>query len=432
MSKFVMAGMPAPGHVNPSLPLVRELVTRGVAVAYYTTEQFRPAVERAGAEFHAYPDGVLTSQDIAEATRSGSTLRVVARLLRATGVLVPFLVDELRHTPPDAVGFDSNAIWGYMAAASLDLPKVSFMTTMMVGAGDMKVLTAREWVHTARAMLPDLPAAVRARREVVRRLGKETYPPSPTLPMRGDVTIFPIPRALQAPNPLVDERCHFVGPAFTDRGDDLDPELAAHTGGPEPVVLVSLGTLHGGTADFFRTCFQVLADLPVRAVVVTGHHAGDPGPAPANVLVRESVPQPELLRHAAVFVTHGGMNSVMEGLNCGVPLVVVPQQVEQLLIGRAVADRGAGFVLRHNLSHRAVPAAELRTAVTDALHDPAVRTAARALGDELTAGGGAAAAADVVLDVLRSRRVAAAGGGGEHGEDDSAERRNRRAPRSDR
>ncbi|RKT54644.1 hypothetical protein C8E97_3291 [Saccharothrix australiensis] len=396
-----MAGMPAPGHVNPSLPLVRELVARGTSVAYYASEEFRTAVERAGAEFRAYPEGVLSARDIAEATRSGSLLRVVIRVLRATESLVPFLVDELRRDRPDAVAFDSNAVWGYVAATTAGLPRVSLMTTMMIGSADMKVLTAREWAHPLRAMLPDLPAALRAKSRVVRLFGKEAYPPSPTLPMRGDVTIFPIPRALQPPNPAIDDRCHFVGPTLTGRHEELDPELAAHCAGPEPVVLVSLGTLHQGTGEFFRTCFEVLSDLPVRAVVVVGSHAGDLGPAPAGVLVRRTVPQVELLKRTAVFVTHGGMNSVLEGLGLGVPLVVVPQQVEQLIIGNAVAARGAGVVLRHNLSRRPVPAGDLRAAVDRALHDTALRESARSLADGIADGGGAAAAADVVESVLR-------------------------------
>jgi UDP:flavonoid glycosyltransferase YjiC (YdhE family) len=70
-----------------------------------------------------------------------------------------------------------------------------------------------------------------------------------------------------------------------------------------------------------------------------------------------------VLRHAAVLVTHGGMNSPLEGVAGGVPLVVIPLQVEQLLIGRAVADRGAAVELRQHLAHRAMPARALRAAV---------------------------------------------------------------------
>ncbi|WP_051579682.1 macrolide family glycosyltransferase [Pseudonocardia acaciae] len=399
-----MAGMPAAGHVNPSLPLVRELTGRGVRVTYYTASEFREPVERAGAEFRPYPPGSISPQDIAEATRSGSSVRVVIRLLTATESLLPFLLAELRADRPDAVAFDSNAIWGRMAAATLDLPMISFMTTFMVGTAELKALNAHETAIAMRAAVPDLLRAVTVKRRVVREFGKDVFPPQPTLPIRGDVTIFPIPRWLQPANKLIDQRCHFVGPTVDPgtRNGHLDPELAAHLEGPEPVVLVSLGTLHAGSDDFFRTCFEVLGDVPARVVLTVGGHTDHArlGRAPANTLVRTSVPQLEVLRRTAVFVTHGGMNSALEALHYGVPLVVVPQQVEQLLIGQAVAGQGAGLVLRHNLSHRPVPGSELRDAVDRALTDASLRTSARAVAETLTQGGGAAAGADAVQGLL--------------------------------
>lgn len=407
MRRIVLTGTPAAGHVNPSLPLVRELVRRDVEVTYYTDADFRAVVEGAGARWCPYPANTISARDIAEATRAGGPLRVVARALPATETLVPFLVAQLRAERPDAVAFDSNAIWGRMAAASLDLPTISFMTTLLLGRADFKRLTAREWVTTLLPMLPDLPRVAAARRQVVRRFGKDLYPPAPTLPMRGDVTLFPIPRELQPPHPLIDEHCHFFGPMIdpASRIESVDTELAAHLAGPEPVVLVSLGTLHAGTEDFFRGCCTVLADLPARIVLAVGANT-DPqrlGRPPANVLVRRSVPQLAVLGRAAVFVTHGGMNSVLEGLANGVPLVVLPQQVEQLTIGWAVAERGAAVVLRHNLSNRPVPPVELRAAVDRALTDPSPRASAQAWAGNLFAGGGAAAAARVIQDFLTTR-----------------------------
>jgi MGT family glycosyltransferase len=403
-----MVGTPAVGHVNPSLALVRELVRRNIQVTYYTDEDFRAAVEGTGARWHPYPPNTISARDIAEATRTGGPLGVVAQALPAVETLVPFLVGRLRAQRPDAVAFDSNAIWGRMAASSLDLPKISFMTTLMLGTADFKRLTAREWMASLLPMLADLPRVLRARRRVVRRFGKHLYPPAPTLPMRGDVTIFPIPPEFQPSHPLIDEHCHFVGPMIDParRDETMDAELATHLGGSEPVVLVSLGTLHAGTDDFFRGCFTVLADLPARIVLAVGSNTDSKriGRPPANMLVRQSVPQLGVLARAAVFVTHGGMNSVLEGLANGVPLVVLPQQVEQLAIGFAVAERGAAVVLRHNLSNRPVPPAELRAAVDRALTEPSQRAAAKAMADNLFVGGGAAAAGEVIQDFLATRR----------------------------
>ncbi|MCI2416811.1 glycosyl transferase [Saccharopolyspora sp. K220] len=407
MSRIVLTGMPAAGHLNPSLPLVRELVRRRVEVTYYTSDEFRDQVEHTGAEFRPYPAGTIAAEDIAEATRTGSPVRVVTRVLTATETLLPFLLTELRAQQPAAVAFDSNAIWGRMAAVSLGLPTISFMTTMMLGGASMKSLTAREWVHFIRTAMPDVPGAIAAKRQVLRRFDKQIFPPRPTFPMRGDVTLFPIPRWLQPPDPRIDERCHYIGPTIEQdtRNRDLDAELAAHLDTLEPLVLVSLGTLHAGSDAFFRSCFEVFADLPARFLLSVGSHT-DParlGQPPTNTLVRASVPQLDVLRRTAVFVTHGGMNSVLEGLAYGVPLVVIPQQFEQLVIGQAVADRGAGAVLRQNLSNRPVPPAELRAAVERALTDSDQRTAAKTISETLYQGGGAAAGAEAIQSLLTSK-----------------------------
>jgi UDP:flavonoid glycosyltransferase YjiC (YdhE family) len=42
--RIVMARLPAAGHVNPSVPLVGELVRRDIEVTYYTDEEFRAVV----------------------------------------------------------------------------------------------------------------------------------------------------------------------------------------------------------------------------------------------------------------------------------------------------------------------------------------------------------------------------------------------------
>ena len=52
---IVFVEMPAFGHVNPSLPLARELTYRGERVLYYTDAEFRPLVEASGVTFRAYP-----------------------------------------------------------------------------------------------------------------------------------------------------------------------------------------------------------------------------------------------------------------------------------------------------------------------------------------------------------------------------------------
>src|SRR3954447_11740066 len=54
MPKALFFNIPAHGHVNPSLPLVAELVRRGHEATYFLTESYRSKIEETGAVFQPY------------------------------------------------------------------------------------------------------------------------------------------------------------------------------------------------------------------------------------------------------------------------------------------------------------------------------------------------------------------------------------------
>src|SRR5690554_3568883 len=404
MSRIVMIAMPAAGHINPSVPLVRELVRRGNDVTFYVTEEFRAVAAQTGATFRAYPEDTISSSVIADANAQGGSAKVVQRLMEATRTLLPLLESELREDPPDAIMFDSNAFWGRMLATSLHRPAISFMTTILVGASVFRSLTVRERLAVVWETATSLPGTLCARRRLLQSVGRDLLPSSPVFPTRGDLTIFPIPAWIQSPDGRCDASSRFVGPSIdtAPRTDEIDGELERLLGDESPLVVVSLGTLHLGGDDFFRSCIDAFAALSANVLLVVGR-ATDPANfelASSNIVIRAVVPQLAALRQAAVFVTHGGMNSVMEGLHFGVPMVVIPQQVEQFLIGQAVADRGAGVVLRHHLSGQRIGTRELRATVKALLDDSSYTASARTLGATLQEGGGATETADQIERLL--------------------------------
>ena len=198
----------------------------------------------------------------------------------------------------------------------------------------------------------------------------------------------------------IDDTFRFVGPVIDP--ETRSGELPFEPSESEPVVYISLGTLHRGSIDFFQQCFTAFGALSARFVLVVGAQTNIQalGPIPSNFVVRPSVAQLEVLRHAAVFITHGGMNSALEGLWYGVPLIVIPQHLEQLAIGQHVASRGAAVVLRQHIAGERVTATDLRNALVPMLSQPSYRAAAQTIQRSLRQCGGYRQAADEIQALI--------------------------------
>ena len=193
-----------------------------------------------------------------------------------------------------------------------------------------------------------------------------------------------------------DESYRFIGPSLGARPIDpsFTPDLLQ-----DPVLYASLGTVFNADPQLLRTFATALAPLGGTVVVSTGQT--DPallGPLPANVLASRFVPQLEVLARAALFVTHGGMNSVNEAMYAGVPMLVIPQGAEQPMVAGRVVESGAG------LSIRAQDATEglVRTLARRLLDDPRFRSAAATLQGAQREAGGYLRAADELERYLES------------------------------
>jgi zeaxanthin glucosyltransferase len=70
---------------------------------------------------------------------------------------------------------------------------------------------------------------------------------------------------------------------------------------------------------------------------------------PVNVSLYEGVPQPELLAHCDLMITHGGMNSICDCLTAGVPMLVYPLNLKSDQPGNAAHIVAKGWGLTGNL-----------------------------------------------------------------------------------
>ena len=187
----------------------------------------------------------------------------------------------------------------------------------------------------------------------------------------------------------------FVGPALGQDATKLDFELDF---GPGPLIYISLGTLFNLEPDFYQTCFKAFEDMKVRVIVAVGLdlEIDRLGPIPANFVVKQFVPQQEILKNADVFITHGGLNSVNGGITYGVPMIVTPQAAEQFQIAERLEALNAGYMIHKS----SVTPQVLREHVTRILVDTQVRDNIATIARSFQQAGGHQKAADEILNYV--------------------------------
>jgi MGT family glycosyltransferase len=167
----------------------------------------------------------------------------------------------------------------------------------------------------------------------------------------------------------------YVGPVLDD---PLWAEVPwTPPAGDAPLVLVAMSSTFQDQIGCLQRVIDGLGTLAVRGVVTTGPAIDASALRPAsNVTILERAPHREVLRHAALVVTHGGHGTVMKTLAAGVPMVLLPHGRDQADTATRVTVRGAGIALKRTSRPRTIAAAARRV-----LQNSSYRTAAQRLGD---------------------------------------------------
>jgi len=402
MPKALFFNIPGHGHINPSLPVVAELVHRGHEVIYFATEGFRASIESTGATFCAYKtvqDDYFEAQNL-----SGSVPKKVAvALLTTTGEILPELLEQAKQEQPDYIIYDGMCPWGYFVGQILKLPTV-------VSYALMPLTSVRAIMHplklkvVAPVIVGDMSAGIKSSRKSqalgkqygVKALGTAEFLNAPADLGISYASAYFVPYAQKAPAYL-----HFVGRVLDDTPQDPSFSFEAVKG--RKLIYVSLGTLNNQDPSLFHDCVGAFRDSQYYVLISTGKGT-DPasfGGLPENIAVYSWVPQLDVLRRADMFITHGGLGSILDGLYFGLPLLMVPQQGEQMLNSMRAAELKAGVVLNKNI----VSVDSLRWYSNRLLNEPEFKTQAQKIGDSFRAAGGALKAADLIEDLLKNSKA---------------------------
>ena len=328
--------IPAHGHTNPTLGLVKALTESGHSIYYFSFEMFREKIENAGAIFISCDEYDFEMDDKENADRVGKDQAFAVELLvSSTLALDKMVTQKITKIQPDVIVADSVAYWGKLAAMKHGIPYISSTTTFAFNRYSAKYM--KRGIFETLKMLLSMPKV----NKQIKRLQENGYPVKGILDIvqndNSTNTIVYTSKYFQPYSDTFSEKYHFIGPSIRPIQDVFEKKA-------EKTVYISMGTINQNK-EFYRNCINVLGKTDYQVILSMGTNTDHFDTVPDNIEIYESVDQIAVLNIADAFITHCGMNSASEGLYFGVPLILFPQTPEQDAVARRAEELGAGLRL---------------------------------------------------------------------------------------
>ncbi|HEX8225096.1 MAG TPA: nucleotide disphospho-sugar-binding domain-containing protein [Allosphingosinicella sp.] len=408
MAHFALIAPPLRGHYRPLSHLAAELIARGHRATFVHHADAAPLVEAQGAGFEAIG---LAAPPVASWTAPMARISgliglggVISGMIRFTDMFCREGPAALRRIGADAVIADQLEAGGGLVAEHLGLPSASIAAALPINREPGVPPPYVGWRYDpSEKGVKRNRGGWRVTDFLLRRVGDSIgrnaerlgLPPRRRLDdcLSPRLQISQMVPSLDFPRRELPANFHYTGPFR--RGAPEPFELPPGDG--RPLVFCSLGTLQGSRAGLFRKVAQACASLDLRLLLTQGGLGRiRPGERlPGNPLVHDWVPQEAVLAHADMVVCHGGINTVLEPLAAGLPMVVMPLAFEQSGTAARLEHAGVARIVGRGASPR-----RLAEAIAEVRRVPAYRERAAAVRREMAEAGGVRRAADLIEAAL--------------------------------
>jgi zeaxanthin glucosyltransferase len=199
---------------------------------------------------------------------------------------------------------------------------------------------------------------------------------------------------------------HYAGPFHDDEGREPVPFPWEMLNG-KPRIYASLGTLVNGLEHAYRAILEATAELSEFQLVLSMGHSIHPGELPSgppDAIIVRAAPQLELLKGAALCITHAGLNATLESLAQGVPMVALPIGYDQPGVAARIKYHGVG----ESLQVETLTGQELLSAIRNVLNNPSYRERARYFQEVIGETRGLEVAADLIEEAFQRNALSTA------------------------
>lgn len=418
MTHFGIICPPYPGHLHPQAALGRELQSRGHRVSVLQISDLELKVRSEGLEFCAigaslYQPGTLatTFQQLAQLSEIAALQYSVEFCRQIAEIICQDAPKVIAAAGIEALIVDQLEPVGETIAESLNLPFVCVSCGQAIHRRADVPPFFTPWLYrdTWWARMRNqvaytiLDQSCRPILQVINQYRRQHNLPAYRHIYASNAQLAHIsqqPAIFEFPCPDLPPHLHYVGPLRNRSPQTVPFPFERLTG--QPLIYASLGSVQNTKHDVFGCIAAACEDLEVQLVIT---HGGGMSPdavqaLPGQPLVVEYAPQREVIAKASLTITHGGMNTVMDSLSYGVPLVAIPITFEQPGNSARIRQTGTGEVIPVSK----LQVAQLRSRIQHVLTHPSYRQNAQKMQHAIAAAGGVQRAADIIEQVVHSQR----------------------------
>jgi zeaxanthin glucosyltransferase len=403
------------GHLNTMLPLGQELQQRGHRVTFFGIVDAQSKVLAAGLEFRSIGEVEFPV---------GSSDRLFAELGKLSGLAAlrytidwigksaaVFLNDGptvLKDEQIEALLVDQISPEGGTVAEFLDIPFVTICSALPFNQEPTIPPLFTTWSYNLAGwavlrnqivyrLVSPFGKSMQTLRFNYRKLWK--LPPETSSDSQLAI-LTQQPAEFEYPRQTLPDYFHFTGP-YHNRSSRQPVNFPWDKLTDRPLIYASMGTLQNQLADVFQAIASACVGLDAQLVISLGGASLDSLPVlPGNPLIVSYAPQLALLERAAVAITHAGMNTALECLTYGVPMVAIPITNDQPGVAARIAWAGAGEIV----PLPKLTAARLQTALKLVLTEKSYHQNALRLKQSIARSGGVSLAADIIEQAISTRK----------------------------
>ena len=401
MSKVLFFSIPAHGHINPTLGLVNELVKQGEEITYFCSEEFKEKIEKTGAKFKSYRVELSlfkrkhnTSSDMGP----DKLLDYINETLKSSDKIIKDILNQIKGKKFDYIMYTAMFPFGNIVAQILKIPSVSSFAVFATP----KELRSQHKELMNENLMKNHPV-IETYKEVSRQLKEEfnvemSHNIFDLFFNKGDINIAYTSKYFVAHPEYYDDSFKFIGPPIYDRKENLDFPFEKLEG--KKVVYISLGTVFNNTdSNLYDVFFKTFGNTDEVVVMAAYNVDLSEFDIPNNFIVKNYVPQSEVLKYTDVAITHAGMNSTSDLLYNNVPFVAIPIGADQPYMAKRAEELGATISLDKDNINPEI----LRESVEKVLTNPSYLENMRKISDSFKESGGYKKAVEEIFKLKQEK-----------------------------